>query len=219
MKLAPVIWLAVKRIRQYMAAFIWSLFYGTYLRLHPACLSIGRLRVTGRMKLDLDPFAHFHLGDGVRINSGALINAIGGHRKTIIALHRGARLAIGQGTGLSSCTIVCKSMIKIGEQVLVGGGTVIVDSDLHALASKDRELPREIAARSAPISIGDRVFIGGGAMILKGVSVGADAVIGAGAIITRDIPSAEIWAGNPARCIGHVSTDAGALRACAVSGP
>lgn len=216
MKLSPVVWLAIKRTRQHLAVVVWSLFYRMYLHLHPACLSIGRLRVTGRLKLDLDPFAHFHLGDGVRINSGALVNAIGGHRKTIIALHRGARLAIGRGTGLSSCTIVCKCMIRIGEQVLVGGGTVIVDSDLHALAWKDREQPRDNRARSAPISIGDRVFIGGGAMILKGVSVGADAVIGAGAIITRDVPSAEIWAGNPARCIGRV-TDARTTLTAALS--
>jgi serine acetyltransferase len=203
-----LLWLGIKRARQASAAAVWSLFYTTYLKLHPACRSARRLRVTGRMTWDLDPYAHMQLGEAVRINSGPLFNAVGGHRRVIIALHRGARLSIGRRTGLSGCTIVCKSAISIGDDVLVGGGVLIVDSDLHALAPGDRETPGSGNVRNAPVTIGDRVFIGADALILKGVSVGADAIVGARAVITRDVPNGEIWAGNPARRVGSVATAA-----------
>jgi NDP-sugar pyrophosphorylase family protein len=201
LKLPPLFWLARKRLRHLFAAFWWSGRYRTYLRLHPACRSLGRLRVTGRVHWDLDPYAELHLGDEVRINSGPLINLIGGHRITIIGLLRGARLAIGRGTGLSGCTIVCMSSIEIGADVLIGGGVIIVDSDMHALKPADRSDATRV--RTAPVSIGDRVFIGMDTIILKGVSIGSDAVIGAGSVVRNDIPAGEIWGGNPARRIGR----------------
>src|SRR5688572_33355578 len=116
-----VAWLGIKRARQAWAAAGWSLWYTTFLKLHPACRSVHGIRVTGRMTWDLDPYAQLQLGEGMRINSGPLFNAVGGHRRVIIALHRGARLSIGRRTGLSGCTIVCKSAISIGDDVLVGG--------------------------------------------------------------------------------------------------
>ncbi|NLX05651.1 MAG: hypothetical protein GXY33_10960 [Phycisphaerae bacterium] len=55
--------------------------------------------------------------------------------------------------------------------------------------------------RSAPIRIGDDVWIGRGAAILEGVAIGRGAVIGANSVVTRDVPSMEVWAGVPARFI------------------
>ena len=62
---------------------------------------------------------------------------------------------------------------------------------------------------AAPITIGDDVWIGGGAIVCPGVSIGNNAVIGAGSVVTKDIPANVVAAGNPARVIGalEVSLD------------
>ena len=58
--------------------------------------------------------------------------------------------------------------------------------------------------RAAPIEIGDNVWIGGGAIVLPGVSIGADSVIGAGAVVTKDVSAGVLAAGNPARVVRSV---------------
>lgn len=52
--------------------------------------------------------------------------------------------------------------------------------------------------KRAPVSIGERAFVGGHSILLKGVTVGPESVIGAGSVVTRSVPAGEIWAGNPA---------------------
>jgi acetyltransferase-like isoleucine patch superfamily enzyme len=59
-------------------------------------------------------------------------------------------------------------------------------------------------AATSPVTIGSDVFIGGRSIILKGVQIGQGAVIGAGSIVTKDVPEWNIVAGNPARSVGSV---------------
>ena len=56
-----------------------------------------------------------------------------------------------------------------------------------------------------PIIVGDDVFVGANSIILKGVIIGARVIIGAGSVVTKNIPSDEIWAGNPAKFIRKVN--------------
>jgi acetyltransferase-like isoleucine patch superfamily enzyme len=86
--------------------------------------------------------------------------------------------------------------IRIGADGLLGSGIEILDSDFHELHPDRR---RGGQPRMAPVDIGRNVFVGNGARILKGVTIGANAVIGAGSVVTASIPEGVIAAGNPAR--------------------
>lgn len=197
-------WLVLKYGRLGLAWWFWSTFYRATLCLHPAFSIAVPMRISGWMRLDVDPRGKVQVGRNVRINSGSLVNAVGGHRRTIIAVHRGATLSIGNDTGLSNCTIVCQQEIRIGDRVFIGGGVFIVDSDLHGLKPEDRIPHRADRVVRALVTIEDEAFIGAHAIILKGVTIGRAAVIGAGSVVAKSVPAGEIWAGNPARPVGRV---------------
>ena len=108
----------------------------------------------------------------------------------------GYNIRLGRGVFLNfNCVILDVCEVEIGDQTQIGPGVQILTAD-H---------PRDPAERAAgiefgkPIVIGRNVWIGGGAIILPGVSIGDDAIIGAGSVVTRDVPEGVTAAGNPAR--------------------
>lgn len=143
--------------------------------------------------------ARILLGDDVRIYSHPVANEVIGRRhSTLWAMAPGALLELGAGVGVSSACICAASEIRIGEGTIVGADAMIIDNDFH------RPLPfwrwGNAAAESAkPISIGRGCFIGTRAVILKGVRIGDGAVVGAGAVVNRDVPGDYIAFGNPAQ--------------------
>ncbi|WP_304440363.1 MULTISPECIES: DapH/DapD/GlmU-related protein [Mycobacteriaceae] len=86
--------------------------------------------------------------------------------------------------------------IDIGDDVMLGPSVSLISSG-HPLGPAERR--RGIT--SAPIRVGRNVWIGASALIMQGVTVGADAVVGAGAVVTRDVPARTLVAGVPARVI------------------
>lgn len=95
-------------------------------------------------------------------------------------------------------------LITIGDRVTITDGVRLLTHDGSTWLFRNADGSRY--QRYAPVVIGDRVFIGCDAIVLPGVSIGDDCVIGAGAVVTKDVPSGTIAAGNPARAIGK--TDA-----------
>jgi len=91
-----------------------------------------------------------------------------------------------------------KGEITIGDDVLLGPGVVIWGRD-H-LMEPGRPI-REQGHRSEPIRIGDDVWIAAHAVVLRGVTIGTGAVVGAGAVVTRDVPEGGVVVGNPARVV------------------
>src|SRR5205814_9956626 len=91
---------------------------------------------------------------------------------------------------------------RIGRHCLIAAGVSIADYAGHPLDAdaRRRGLTSPLEA-VRPVEIGDDVWIGSGAAILKGVSIGDRAVIGAHAVVTRDVPSDSVVAGNPARTV------------------
>lgn len=140
-------------------------------------------------------------GKSIRINSSRYANIIGGDTRASLVVEAGAELRFGDNVSISNSAICCAHKVVIGNNVMIGGGCRIWDSDFHPINHIQRELTPNSNFITKPVIIEDNVFIGGGSIILKGVRIGKNSVIGAGSVVTRCVGENEIWAGNPARLI------------------
>jgi maltose O-acetyltransferase len=99
-----------------------------------------------------------------------------------------------------NCVVLDVVAVSIGSNVLFGPGVHIYTAS-HPMSANERRSGLEFGA---PVAIGDDVWFGGGALICPGVSIGSGCVIGAGSVVTRDIPESVFAAGNPCRVIRKV---------------
>ena len=174
----------------------------TRLRLFCYGAEVGkRLSVRGWINLHISPRAEVVIGNSVMLKSGFADNPTACSVKTGIFCYRGARLFVGDNTGIFGTTIICSKSITIGSKVLIAGGTHIYDTDFHSLDAEIRRDQNEDKNQSLPVSIGNQCWIGSRCIILKGVTIGDQAVIGAGSVVTKDVPPRQLWAGNPAKFI------------------
>ncbi|MFM4930849.1 sugar O-acetyltransferase [Aeromonas dhakensis] len=107
-------------------------------------------------------------------------------------IHLGERSYINMGA-----TLLDNAPISIGAEVMIGPNVQIYTA-AHALDADERTQGVETAL---PVTIEDRVWIGGGAILLPGVTIGQEAIVGAGAVVTKDVPAGARVAGNPARVL------------------
>ncbi len=163
----------------------------------------GGWRLYGLPIIQRHRHSQMRIGRGLNLRSNSRSNPLGANHPVIISTRRaGAQLTIGDDFGMTGGSLVCDERITIGDRVWVGANTVITDTDFHPLDAETRRA-RPLDATTAPVEIADDVFIGMNALILKGVCIGARAVVGAGSVVSRDIPAGAIVAGNPARVIGE----------------
>ncbi len=139
------------------------------------------------LKLRLAPDAQFQTGAACVFDHDATIECSGN-------LTIGARVIFGH-----HCTIGCKDRIAIGDDCLLAEMVSIRDHD-HNFARLDIPI-REQGATCAPVVIGRDVWLGAKVTVLKGVTIGDGAIIGANAVVTRDIPARAIAVGIPARVV------------------
>ena len=111
------------------------------------------------------------------------------------------KLIVGNDVSIGTHTIIAvKNLVKIGDYTRIAPFVYIADNN-HSFAKG--ELIMNQRADIGEVVIGKDVWIGSGARILKGITVGDGAVIGAGTIVTKDIPSEAIVVGNPGRVVGY----------------
>ena len=111
----------------------------------------------------------------------------------------GWNIALGERVYANAfCVFLDCAPIEIGDRALLGPGVHLYTAT-HPLEAAERRQGLEYAR---PITIGDDAWLGGGAIVLPGVSVGEAAVVGAGSVVSRDVPPGVRVAGNPARPIG-----------------
>jgi len=113
-------------------------------------------------------------------------------------IHSPWNLQVGRKSLVSwGCFVYCLERVQIGDLVTVSFGTTLCTGS-HDFTSAGFNLLRK------PIEIGSRVWIGCEAFIGPGVVIGDGAVIAARAVVTKDVPPATLWAGNPARCLREI---------------
>jgi maltose O-acetyltransferase len=113
----------------------------------------------------------------------------------------GQNIYIGEHVFLNVlCTILDCNEVHIGHHVMIGPAVQIYTA-AHLLQAEARNQGWEIAK---PIVIEDNVWLGGGAILLPGVRIGLNAVVGAGAVVSRNVPANTVVAGNPARVIREI---------------
>ncbi len=151
-----------------------------------------------------------HPGNQIRVESGGTLTLAESvwlstdQNPNRIRVFPGASLEIGKDSFVNGASFHVKRSIRVGDHCLIGFGVRIFDSDLHAI---DRDTPERIR----PVKIGDRVWIGADTLIMSGVTIGDDVVVGAGSIVTRDIPANTLAIGRPAVAVRSI----GSRRGCA----
>lgn len=148
----------------------------------------GMLFLGGGVKLQIGRNARVRFGRWTWIGHG-----------TKIRCHEG-EVRIGNKTVLGQeCTISAYQHVSIGEQCIVADRVMLIDFD-HNVAEVERPI-RLQGIYKRDVNVGSNVWIGYGAQILRGVTVGDNAIIGASAVVTKDVPANAVVAGSPARVI------------------
>jgi acetyltransferase-like isoleucine patch superfamily enzyme len=164
--------------------------------LRTMCASVGkRLQmehipaITGPVKV--------YLGDDVRLSGHISIS--GGRIFSGPEFRVGNRSFIGAG-----CVFSVAKSITIGDDVLIAGGCTVSDYSAHPLDPEKRIAGMQVDPEDVrPVRIENKAWLGKGSMILPGVTIGEGAVIGAAAVVTKDVPPGHICVGNPGRLLSR----------------
>lgn len=143
------------------------------------------------------PNSQIIIGKHVEFNSSHRSNLIGVYSPCMLStIKRGAQITIGNDCGFSGTIIGSAIRVTLGNNVRCGANTLITDTDWH---SGDNRIGED-----APVVIHDNVWLGYGVKVMKGVTIGENSLIGAGSIVTSDIPANVVAAGIPCKVIRKI---------------
>jgi acetyltransferase-like isoleucine patch superfamily enzyme len=150
--------------------------------------SDGLLFLGRRLELEIGRRAEVRFGRFVWIGDGSKIRCHEG------VVEIGAKTVMGQ-----ECTISAYQRVRIGEQCVIADRAMFIDFD-HGVVEVERPI-RVQGIYKRDVIVGSNVWIGYGACVLRGVSVGDNAIVGTNAVVTKDVPANAVVAGAPARVI------------------
>jgi tetrahydrodipicolinate N-acetyltransferase len=197
-------------LRAFAGGLRHPLVHGQPIWLGSRTVLDGRERIEfadgGALRVGLGDFGLTSTADTsvIRVRPAARFRCEG-----VVSLQRGVRivvdageLVIGHGTNLNGLSkLLVADSLRIGAGCTLSWDCQILDHDFHSITVDGHERPS-----SAPVVLGDRVWIGTGAIVLKGVHIGSDSVVAAGAVVTRDVEAGTIVGGSPARTLGRVDS-------------
>jgi maltose O-acetyltransferase len=115
-----------------------------------------------------------------------------------LAVEPGATLDIGDGVFINyGCSIGATKLVRIGSRCTIGTHVIVIDNDFHRVEPERRD-ERPL---SQPIILEENVWLGARVVVLRGVTIGAHSVIGAGSVVARNIPPRVVAAGVPAKVV------------------
>ena len=184
--------------------YFWFLKLINYFNLRVHNIIYGKNFIL-RGKINLYGEGKIVIGDNVTLNSNIVFNPIGGISGISFHAAEGSVISIGNNVGISNSAFVAKGPgIEIEDDVMIGGSCKIYDTDFHSLTYAERIQYPDPGIKMGKVVIKQGAFIGAHSIILKGVTIGKYSIVGAGSVVTKDIPDGEIWAGNPAKFIRRI---------------
>ena len=166
-----------------MKRVVWGLNYVGYMMCKNLPCSSSRIS-GGRLRRFFAKRIIAYAGDNINIERGATF---------------GRRLAIGNNSGLGvNCQV--QGTVSIGDNVMMGPDVLIYTTN-HEFKDKDIPMQKQGYQPERPVSIGNDVWIGSRVIILPGVHIGDGCIIGAGAVVTKDVAAYCVCAGNPAKVV------------------
>jgi len=188
-----------RQLSKYVFPFIYKL-NGNRVRLGKNVILFGFPII----KAETD--SNIIIGNNVVLCSKSENTALGVSKPVILrAMKPEAVISIDERSGISGATICAMEHISIGKECLLGSDVMIFDNDFHSLNPAGRRFSQK-DINVKPVVIENNVFIGARAIVMKGVKIGENSVIGAGSVVVSNIPSNVIAAGNPCKIIkslGH----------------
>lgn len=145
------------------------------------------------------------IGKNFGCNNSLTSNTIGLIQPCIFdVVEEKSQIIIGNNVGISGSTINATKSVVIEDNVLIGSGCIITDTDSHPIEYYNRIKNDMTKTHRSPILIKEGAFIGARSIILKGVTIGRHSIVGAGSVVSKDVPDKCIVAGNPARIIKYL---------------
>lgn len=193
----------IKRIIQLILSIISN--FCCYVLLIGNKVQFQNFKTTGIPYIMVARGGQFSIGKNFSMHNGIVGNPIGCYDRCSFFVDRGAKLTIGDNVGMSQSALICHQCITIGNHVKIGGGVKIYDTDFHSLDPEVRASVVDIEQKTkAPVIVKDYAFIGAYSIVLKGVTIGENSIIGAGSVVTKSVPDNQIWGGNPAGFIRQI---------------
>jgi len=167
-----------------------------------AALFNAQLRIRGKARLPLSVrlIGRICLRADGDVEFGQGVTLLGDVIPIEFVSYEGSRISIGDHTFINyGSSITAYKQVNIGRHCLLGHHLLIIDRNELGIEQ------REVAPPAAPVIIEDHVWIGSHAIILPGVCIGRRAAIGAGSVVTRDVPANCLAVGNPARVVRQLT--------------
>jgi acetyltransferase-like isoleucine patch superfamily enzyme len=162
-----------------------------------------RIRAKARLPLSVRLYGRIYFRAGGDVEFGDGVSLVGTLVPIEIVSHEGSHISIGEHTFINyGASITAYREVRIGRHCLLGHHLRIIDRNEYGIEQ------REIAPPAAPVLIEDHVWIGAHVIILPGVRIGRNSAIGAGSVVTKDVPPNCLVVGNPARVLRQtIATD------------